>query len=448
MNTINPSDYFSKEILNYQVNTSKFGMTTYVNLDNAATTPSLQWVMDAVNDYMISYGSVHRWAWVKSQLSTDLYEKSRDTIRSFVNAPSDSYVLYTWNTTGAMNTAAYFFRFLEGKVAVSAIEHSSSWLPWIKSEGENQLGKMDYNENELDDINDKIQSLWRDQVLTYDVDENFEFDLEAIEELLKDNEIKVFVLTASSNVTGYIPPIKEIWELVHKYGAYFFVDGCQYIQHHKMDMQELWIDFLAASAHKFYAPMGGGFLIWSKEFMDKFLPYQIGWWNLPYITDAWEFLRYNNQLAHDPGTPNALWAVAMAKSLGILESIGIENIEVYEKSLCKKAFDGIKDLSWVEIYVSENNLNTVLPFNLVNFDPNVVAKKLNDDFGIGVRAGSFCTYHVIRKLLHIEDETEIIDFVKSWDVSKIPWLVRASFALCNTESDVDRFVNAIEYLLK
>lgn len=334
--TIRVEKFFSSEIINFQTRTQKFGITRYVNLDNAATTPPLKIVEEKIAEYLKRYGSVHRGAGVKSKISTEIYEESRETIKKFVGAPADCYVVFSGNTTGAMNTAAYLFSFLKGKVAVSAIEHSSSWLPWIKAEGIKLLGENQYDLNELGNINEKIQILGRGQVLQYDVDDNFEFDLDGIENLLKNNKIKVLVLTASSNINGYCPDIKKIGKLAHKYGAYFLVDACQFIQHHTIDMEEMEIDFLAASGHKFYAPYGGGFLIGPKKFLDSFLPYQIGGGNLPYITKEGEFLRYDNQLAHDPGTPNALGAVAMAFALEALQEIGIEKIELHEKRLAKK----------------------------------------------------------------------------------------------------------------
>lgn len=446
--TINPKNLFSAEILNYQVDTVKYGKTNYVNLDNAATTPPLEAVEKGVKNYLISYGSVHRGAGSKSKISTDVYEESREVIKDFVNAPKDSYVLLTKNTTEAMNVASYFFSFLKGKVAVSAIEHSSSWLPWIKAEGIKSLGERQFDENEMDSINDMIQRLGREKILQYDVNDKFEFNLDSIEKLLQNNQIKVVVLTASSNINGYCPDIKKVGELVHKYGAYFLVDACQFMQHHKIDMQKMGIDFLAASGHKFYAPFGEGFLVGSKNFFDKFLPYQIGGGNLPYITKEGEFLRYKNQLAHDPGTPNAVGAVSLALALTKLKEIGLKNIEQYEKRLSQKLFDYMKSNPKIELFVSEEHLNTVVPFRIKGMDSVEAAEKLNNDYGIGIRAGSFCVYHIIRKLLKIEDESEIITCVKNGDTNKIPSLARASIGLCNTEADIDRMIEAIKEITK
>jgi len=443
-----PSQYFSSNILDYYVETKDLGTARYVNLDNAATTPTFLCVQKIVDDYLVSYGSVHRGAGTKSKVSTDIYEESRDVIKKFVGAPDDAYVLFSGNTTGAMNMAAYYFSFLSGKVAVSSIEHSSSWLPWVKSEGIQKLAGKQVEIEEMNKINSSIQLLGRGQVLQYDVNEKFEFDLGNIENLLRGNKIKAFILTACSNATGYCPDIKKIGELVHKYGAYFIVDGCQFIQHHKINMREMGIDFLAASGHKFYAPYGGGFLIGPKKFFDHFISYQIGGGNLPYITKDGEFLMYQNQLAHDPGTPNAVGVVAMASALKKIDEIGIQNIESYEKELSTKLWEYLMSNPKVKVYVSKEHLGSVVPFNIINREPREVAEELNSRFGIGLRAGSFCVYNVIRKLLKIEDESKIVADVKAHKNNAVPGFIRASFALCNTEKDVERLIEAIEKITK
>jgi len=441
---ISPSQLFDSRILRYQVKTNKLGKVRYVNLDNAATTPPFKSVEEGVLKYLSSYGSVHRGAGTKSKISTDIYEDTRDVIKRFVNAPDDNYVIFTGNTTGGMNTAAYFFSFLSGNVAVSEIEHSSSWLPWVKTEGYKLLGSEQIKLSQLNSINQRIQDLGRQHVIQYHVNENFEFDLNDIEKTLKENRIKAFVLTASSNVTGYCPDIKAIGRLVHKYKAWFVVDACQFIQHHKIDMQDQGIDFLIASGHKFYAPYGGGFLIGPKTFLDEFLPYQIGGGNLPYITASGEFLRYKNQLAHDPGTPNALGSVAMALALKQITEIGINNIEVYEHTLTQEAYKSLQSNPFVDLYVSPKHLSTVIPFNIKGKDPKDVASQLNDEYGIGVRAGSFCAYQTVRSLLHIQDDKKITKLVKAGDTSLIPGFIRASFGICNRPADVKRFIQAIE----
>lgn len=98
---MNFSSLFSERVQNFQVETTELGTVRYVNLDNAATTPPLKEVEEAVLEYIAGYGSVHRGAGTKSKKSTDEYENSRGVIKDFVGAEEDAYVLFTGNTTVA-----------------------------------------------------------------------------------------------------------------------------------------------------------------------------------------------------------------------------------------------------------------------------------------------------------------------------------------------------------
>ena len=107
----------------------------YVNLDNSATTKSFKSVIEKIIRYLDEYGSVHRGAGQQSKIKTDKYEQAREKIRVFVGASSDNYVIFTKNTTEAINHAAVLWSKISGKVLVSDIEHSSNLLPWLRTQG-------------------------------------------------------------------------------------------------------------------------------------------------------------------------------------------------------------------------------------------------------------------------------------------------------------------------
>ena len=136
----------------------------------------------------------------------------------------------------------------------------------------------------------------------------------------------------------------------------------------------------------------------------------------------------------------------MSVALEKLKEIGIDRIEAYESRLTRIAFDALKKNPKVRILVSDLHLSTVLPFVVDGFDSKIFAERLNREFGIGVRAGSFCVYDVVRELLGIEDESKVIEAVERGDTMLIPGVIRASFALCNTERDVDRLVQAVNFI--
>lgn len=409
---------FPAEALAFEVETSK-GMVKYVNFDNAATTTAFQEVLDHVFSATASYGSVHRGSGQKSKISTDSYEQARQSISDFVRADSESYVIFTKNTTEAINHLAMLYSRVSGKVLVSDIEHSSNLLPWLKC----------------------------NEVVQYKTNPDGTMNIKEIVSALQNNDIKLIAITGSSNVTGYRPEIHKIAKIAHEHGAKIFVDVCQLIQHHQVDIKQdddpEHLDFIAFSGHKMYAPFGAGTLVGSKEFFDHSEIYQIGGGNLPYITRNLKIIRFDTVRAHDPGTPNMLGILAISKAAEILERIGYDKIAEYEQQLVSTAYKKIVEINKVILY-SQNQLS-VIPFDIKSFDSRLVAEILANEYGIGVRAGSFCTYELIRKLKGISDEEDKIigDQVKSGKTKNIPGIVRASFSLLNNPEDVIRFVNAV-----
>ena len=288
---------FSEETLEWVVETPFF-RGRYVNLDNAATTSAFHDVEERIKDALVTYGSVHRGSGQKSKISTDGYEQAREVVREFVGASPENYVIFTKNTTEAINHAASLWAGKSGKVLVSDIEHSSNLLPWMK-----------YNE-----------------VIQYKTNPDGTVDLAEVERVFEENGyIKLLTITGSSNVTGYKPPVHELAKIAHKHGAKILVDVCQLIQHQKIEMFDdentTHLDFISFSGHKMYAPFGAGVLVGPKSFFDQVMPYQIGGGNLPYITRKLEIKIFKTVQAHDPGTPNTVGTIAIASAIKVLESI-------------------------------------------------------------------------------------------------------------------------------
>ncbi|AFZ02891.1 aminotransferase class V-fold PLP-dependent enzyme [Calothrix sp. PCC 6303] len=419
---------FTEESLCFQVKTTDGKEVRYVNLDNGATTAPFAPVKRYVEEMLDCYGSVHRGSGQKSLISTREYDNSRDVIRNFVGASQNNYVIFAKNTTEAINAAATLWAKIPGKILVSDIEHSSNLLPWVVN----------------------------NEVVQYRTEADGSVDIAKIEAILvahKDlpvtEQIKLLTITGASTITGYKPPIYEIAALAHRYGIKIFADLCQLVQHDRVDMlpdnDPCHLDFVAFSGHKMYAPYGTGILVGSKNFFDQFHPYQIGGGNLPYITRNLEIKRFYTERAHDPGTPNAMGAVAIAKSIQIIESLGREEIAHYEHSLVEYTFKQLSSIPGVRIHIAGDGIAHVIPFDIDGFDGRLVAEILAQEYGIGVRAGAFCTYEYIRKLKGISDEQDevIAAEVDQGITRNIPTIIRASFALSNNFEDCQRFIDAI-----
>ncbi|MDZ8081448.1 MAG: aminotransferase class V-fold PLP-dependent enzyme [Nostoc sp. DcaGUA01] len=424
---------FTDESLSFRVKTLNGNYVEYVNLDNGATTTPFATLKQYVDQMLDTYGSVHRGSGQKSVITTREYDASRNIIRDFVGSSSQNYVIFAKNTTEAINGAATLWAKKPGKILVSDIEHSSNLLPWVT----------------------------RDEVIQYRTRPDGSVSLSEIENIFKAHQnrpkteqIKLLTITGASTITGYRPPIYEIAALAHRYGAKMFADVCQLIQHERVDMRPdddpCHLDFVAFSGHKMYAPYGTGVLLGPKEFFDSSYPYQIGGGNLPYITRNLEIKRFYTERAHDPGTPNAMGAIAIAKAIEIIEGLGRSRIAEYEHSLVEFTFTRLASIPGVKIHIPGDNLAHVIPFDIDGFDGRLVAEILAQEYGIGVRAGAFCTYEYIRKLKNISDEQdlEIAKEVETGITRNIPSIIRASFAIYNTLEDCDRLINAIAQIAK
>ena len=118
--------------VNTQIPLSNGKLVTAINFDNAATTPPFTTVVHAINNFAPWYSSIHRGTGYKSQYSSELYENSRELVKSFLKADADQTVIYVKNTSEAINKLAYRFskRFRDNVVLSTHMEHHSNDLPW------------------------------------------------------------------------------------------------------------------------------------------------------------------------------------------------------------------------------------------------------------------------------------------------------------------------------
>src|SRR3989304_3155653 len=217
----------------------------YVNLDNAASTPSLREVMDEIPRFMPFYSSVHRGTGFKSRLSTAVYERAHEVIGRFVGADlSNNTVIFGKNTTEAVNKLSYRLPLSADSVVLTTLlEHHSNDLPWRS----------------------------RAQVVHVGATPEGRLDLEDFDRKLAQHAGRLALVTVSgaSNVTGFIQPVHDLARKAHAHGARILVDAAQLAPPRRVDMRSdddpEHLDFVVLSAHKMYAPFGTGALIGPQE---------------------------------------------------------------------------------------------------------------------------------------------------------------------------------------
>ncbi|MGE5295803.1 MAG: aminotransferase class V-fold PLP-dependent enzyme [Solirubrobacterales bacterium] len=452
---------FDESALNHSVLLADGTRTRYANLDNATTTTPFLRVTREVESELCEYGSIRRGAGRKAKISTARYEETRGTIRRFLNAAETHYVIFTMNTTTAMNQVAHFFAPIEGKVLVSDMEHSASTLSWIFREGWRQTADRVTLDAALSgqtrEMNQRILDRGREQLVTCRATKDFTVDLDDVERILRNQKarggperIKAVVATGASNVTGYKPPLRELARIAHRYGAMIVVDGCQLLQHERIDMREQELDFVVFSGHKMYAPFGSGVIVGDKRLLDAFWSYQMGGGNFPYLTGQNEVVRFTSTAAHDPGTPNFPGARAIHHAIHELQDIGIDRIASYERGLVRQALAGLESIPGVQLAVPADTMRTfdgtMVAFNIRGLPYHLVAEALDSEYGIGTRAGAHCVFGFTRRAAGITDDEDarIAEEVRSGRTCCIPGSVRASFCLYNNLDDVERLVEAVD----
>ncbi|ERI91633.1 aminotransferase, class V [Clostridiales bacterium oral taxon 876 str. F0540] len=401
---------------------------TYVNFDNAATTPPFNSVLKDIMNFAPWYSSIHRGNGYKSQFSSNIFENSRDTVLNFVHADSKhNTVIYVKNTTEGINKLS--FRLCSGDkkcvVLSSNMEHHSNDLPW------RDKYRLDYIE----------------------LDKQGRLSLKDLEQKLinYNGTVKLITVSGASNVTGYINPIYEVAKLAHKHNAKILVDGAQLVPHSPVDMKPEdspdHIDFLVFSAHKMYAPFGIGVLIGPKSAFEQGSPDYKGGGTVDLVTH--EYVAWSEPPEkEEAGTPNVMGVVALVSSIKTLNSIGMKNIDNYERNLAYYTLSNIKNIKDIELYADSEDINnrvSIIPFNIKGMHHNIVSEILSSEAGIAVRTGCFCAHPYVQKLLDIPDN-DIASYLRT-EKSERPGMIRLSFGLYNNFSEIDYFLRVLKHII-
>ncbi len=394
-----------------------------INFDNAATTPTLQPVVDEVTDKLAMYGSIGRGFSQKSNYSTDIYNNTRDKVLDFVGADPEQYTcFYVNNTTDGLNKlASALIESKDDLVLATRIEHHSNDLSWRE----------------------------RCKVIYAEVDEQGRVMYDDLEKLLKENnnKVKYVTITAASNVTGYVTDVHRVAKMAHRYGAKIIVDGAQIVAHRKFSMmgdtKEENIDFFVFSAHKMYSPFGGGAVVGLTDVLNEHMPEFYGGGTVRIVSDNWQTYK-DAPAVYEAGSPNYPGVVGLGEAIGILEEVGFDAIQEHEKVLNKKLVDGLKQQENVIIYGDSEDLSDrvgVVSFNFSDVNSFHLSRKMSEIGAVATRRGAFCAHPYVWRLMGIPEETQ--KGLVECDDSGTPGMIRVSFGIYNTEEEVDEFLKIL-----
>lgn len=411
--------------LNQQVPTND-GQSTYINLDNAATTPPFRSVMSAINEFAPWYSSVHRGNGFKSRMSTAMYEEARDVVHAFVGSNAGEYtVMFGNNTTWAINKLSYRLPLRKTDIVlISHLEHHSNDLPWRARATVKRIKVLPDGAIDRDDF---LQLLGRYK-----------------------GRVKLVALSGASNVTGYMPDIHWFATKTHEAGAQIFIDCAQLAAHRPITMKPLndpaHVDYIAFSGHKMYAPFGCGVLVGRRDTFTRGVPEYTGGGTIASVTTQqvdWAM----PPDSEEAGSPNVMGAIALTAAIKTIQAIGWERIIVHETMLANYALCKLQELPGIRLYRNSDpqavSLHSgVIPFTLDDVPSHLVAACLGFEWGIGVRSGCFCAQPYVMSLLNLNPKV-VRSRILHNRRDAIGSLVRVSFGLYNTRHEIDRLTQAL-----
>jgi cysteine desulfurase/selenocysteine lyase len=375
-----------------------------IYFDNAATTQKPQCVLDTSRHYYESINSnIHRGTHQLARAATEAFESARNTVAKHLNAASSDEVIFTSGTTGGINLAANILS-LSGRikandeVLISALEHHSNIVPW-----------------------QMLCQRTGAKLKIIPCDDDGTLDLDAFHEALK-GPIKILALTAISNAFGTINPIAEMTRAAKAAGAIVLIDAAQSIAHLPTDVQSLGADFLVFSGHKIYAPTGIGVLWGRKSLLEELPPWQGGGEMIKEVT--FDHTTYNDPpFKYEAGTPNIEGAIALAAAIDYVNRIGLDQIHEHEASLIRRAAEAISHIAGIRLYGPADRSGS-LSFNIEGLHHYDIGTLL-DQMGVAVRTGHHCCQPLMKRF-------------------GITGTIRASFALYNTQGEINTFAQSLE----
>ncbi len=375
-----------------------------VYLDNGASAQKPKAVIDAVsNVYSNEYANVHRGLHYLSNATTDAYEKSRETVRRFLNAPSVDEIVFTSGTTDAINLVAYGWAMKHLKagdeIILTQMEHHSNIVPWHFLR--ERMG---------------VKLVW------VPVEDDGGFSLEKYEAAFT-KKTKLVAITHMSNVLGTIVPLKAVTEFAHANGALVMADGSQGAVHLPVDVQDLGVDFYAITGHKLYGPSGIGALYGKMEVLKTMQPFKGGGEMIVDVTE--EGVTYSEPPHRfEAGTPPIAQAIGLGAALDYMDLIGREAILEHENGLRDYAKEQLSKINSLHIFGDTPDKGAIFSFELKGIHAHDVSMVIDRE-GVAVRAGTHCAQPLMQRF-------------------NVTSTCRASFGMYNTKAEVDALVAALE----
>jgi cysteine desulfurase/selenocysteine lyase len=378
-----------------------------VYLDSASSAQKPKIVLDTMRDlYENGYANIHRGLYQFSQTTTQMYEAVRGKVAEFINAPLAEEIVFTRNTTEAINLVADSWSGQnlkrDDEIILSGMEHHANIVPW-------QL------------IAEKTGAV----IKVAPVLDDGTLDYGAFVGLLSE-KTKIVGIVHASNALGTINPVQKLAKAAKDFNADIkvLVDGSQSVVHGPVNIQDLHCDFFVFTGHKLYGPNGVGVLWGQRDILYDMPPYQGG-------GDMIETVSFEKGTTYkmpparfEAGTPPIAEVIALGAAIDYVRAIGMEAIAAHEKSLLDIMMRELSAIDGLKFYGTAQQKVGVVSFTADWAHPSDIAMIL-DQCGVAVRTGHHCCMPLMERF-------------------GIDATVRASLGLYSHEEDIQAFVQGLQ----
>ncbi len=364
-----------------------------VYLDNACTTLVPRQVIDAMNEYYVEYpgcGEGRSQHWFAEEVSSRIEgaEGSRGKIARFINAASEREIVFTSNTTHAINIVALGYPFKPGDVVLLGDkEHNSNLIPWLRLQRKGVI-KVDHIESNEEGV----------------------YNLEDLERKLAGSRVRLISMGFTSNLTGYTIPAKEIVKVAHDHGVHVLLDGAQTASHRLVDVRDFDADFLAFSVHKMCGPKGVGVLYAKEEHLGRgSVPDKcriesslIGGGTVADSTyDSYRLL--DAPEGFEAGVQNYPGQIGAGHAVDYLTKLGMAHVASHEEELNRFLSDELMRRygkeGWFKIIGPSDPAmrGGILTFEVARPNAVGIAEELSERSNVMIRSGAFCVHSYLNR---------------------------------------------------
>ncbi len=375
-----------------------------IYLDNAATTlckpPQ---VSEAVLHALSSMGNAARGAHGGALEASRTVYGTRVKLAKLFGCPRPDHVVFTANSTEALNIAINGLLRPGDHAITTDCEHNSVLRPLYRLEEERGL-----------------------ELSIVPADKQGRVDYGCFERLLKPNT-RAVVCTHASNLTGNVLDIARIGEAAHQGGALLIVDASQTAGALPIDMEAMHIDVLCFTGHKgLMGPQGTGGLCIRPGV--EVAPWKVGGSGV-HSYDKHQPLEYPTRL--EAGTLNSHGIAGLSAALDFISEVGLEAIEAKEHALTDRFYRAVSAIEGVTVYgdFTQQCRSAIVTLNIRDYDSAAVSDELSETYGIATRPGAHCAPRM-HEALGTTDRGA----------------VRFSFSWFNTEAEVDTAIRAVQEL--